>query len=143
MDGLDLVSLLGQSLAHLFGDHYRTVLAASAAKGYREVALSFFNVVWQQKQQQLRDAIQELCCLGELADVLGHLGMAAGQMPELRHEVRIGQEPDVENQVGFERYTVLIAKTDGRDHQILVRTAALKLLQDVSAQLMDLSLIHI
>ena len=91
----------------------------------------------QQKEQQLRDPVQKLSRLGELTNVFGYLGMAAGQMPELRHEVRIGQKPDVEDQIRLQRHAVLVAKTDGGNQQVLVRIATLKLLQDVGAQFMD------
>src|ERR1700679_4368186 len=67
MDGLDPISLLGQPLAHLLGNHYRTMLAASAAKGHGQVALALLNVMRQQKQQQLRDPLQKLRRLREIA----------------------------------------------------------------------------
>src|ERR1700691_6076379 len=63
--------------------------------------------------------------------------MAACQVPELWHEVRIWQEPDIEDQIRLQRHAVLVAKTDGGNQQVLVRIAALKLLRDIGAQLMD------
>src|SRR5580704_2406079 len=90
----------------------------------------------QQEEEELGDAVQKFRCLGKVSDVFRHLGMTPGQVAELRHKMRVGQEPDIEDQISLERHPVLVAETDGRDQQVLVRIAALELLQNVSAQLM-------
>src|ERR1700733_12262169 len=102
------------------------MLATGAAKGYRKVALSLLDVMGQQEEQQLRNPVEKLGGLGELADVFRHPRMAAGQVSKFGHEMRIGQKPDVKHQVGFQRDPVLIAETDGGDQQVLVRVSALK-----------------
>src|ERR1700721_4627821 len=112
------------------------MLATGAAKGHGQVALPFLNVVRKQKEQELGDPVQKLGRLGKFADVFRYLGMSAGQVSKFGHEMRIGQEPDVEHQVGFQRHPVLVAETAGGDQQVLVRIATLKLLQDVGTELM-------
>src|SRR6202453_1025415 len=91
----------------------------------------------QQKEQQVGKPVQKLSRLGEITNVFGYLWMAAGQVPKLGHKVRIGQKPDIEDQIRLQRHAVLVAKTDGGNQQVLVRIATLKLLQDVGAQLMN------
>src|ERR1700742_3804821 len=109
------------------------MLAPGAAKGYRQVALSFLDVARQQEEQQLGDPVEKFGGLGEFADVFCHLGMAPGQVAELRHEMRIGQEPYVENQVRLQGYPVLVTEADRGHQQVLVRAATLELLQNVGA----------
>src|SRR5580658_68067 len=109
------------------------MLAPGAPKGHRQVALSLLDIVGQQEEQQLGDPVKKLSRLGEFADVFCHFGMTPGQVPELWHEMRIGQEPNVENQVRLQGYPVLVTKADRGNQQVLVRTTALKLLQNIGA----------
>ncbi len=49
--------------------------------------------------------------------VAPHLAVAARVRAQRRHEVRIGQEPDVEQQVGVDRNAVLEPEAQDRDDQ--------------------------
>src|SRR5579859_2957207 len=136
MDGLDPVAFFRQALVDFLCDHHGAVLAPRATEGHCQIALALLDVMRQQEEQQLRHPVQKLTSLGKVSDVFGHFGMAPGQVTELGNEMRIGQEPGVENQVGFERDTVLVTETDRGDQKVLVRISTLKLLQDVGTQFM-------
>ena len=56
-------------------------------------------------------------------EVAPHFAVAAGVRAQRRHEVRIGQEPDVEQQVGVDRNAVLEAEAQDRDDQPRARRA--------------------
>src|SRR5690348_15350987 len=90
---LDPISRLAQTLANIFGDHDRAVLAAGAADGDGQVALAFVDVVRQQIYQQVGDALQKFRGLRKRPNIACHPGMTTSQRAKFRHEVRIGQEP--------------------------------------------------
>src|ERR1700750_312484 len=139
---LHSITGFGQALADLLRDHHRAMLAAGASKAYREVALSFLNVVGQQEEQQLGRLVKELLGLRKLAHILCHLRVLAGQRPELRDEVRIRQKTHIEDQVRLERDTVLVTEADERNHQVLAvaRVATLELAQNEGPQLVHIVL---
>src|SRR5690242_7105033 len=90
MGDFDFISRSCQLFLDLFGDHHRAVLPAGAAEADGQVALSFADVVRQQIDQQLADAGNKFPSLGKRADVLGDLGVASGEGPQLRDKMRIG-----------------------------------------------------
>src|SRR5947209_14403954 len=94
-----------------------------AAKADGEIALAFANVVRQQIDEQLRDAFNEFAALRERTHILCNLGMATGKGPQLRHEVRIRQKADVEEQVAILRNAVLVSEADAGDGDGGVRIA--------------------
>jgi hypothetical protein len=53
MRNLHFVSRFSQSLADIFGDHYRAMLSAGASEADRQVALALANVVREQVDQQV------------------------------------------------------------------------------------------
>ena len=65
MHYLHPVLRFAQTFAHLFRDHDRAMLAAGTAEGDGQVALAFLNVVRQQIDEQLRDALDEFLGLGK------------------------------------------------------------------------------
>ena len=137
MRRLNAVALLAEAFGDLFGDGDGAVLASGAAEGDGEVALPFLDVMRQQEQEHLGDAVEEFLRLGKVADVGGDLGMPAGELAELGDEVGIGQEAHVEDEVGFERDAVLVAEADRRDEQATSGAFALELGLQVGAQLVD------
>ena len=54
------------------------------------------NVVREEINQQVGNALDEFAGLGERANVFGDFGMASGKRPEFGNEMRIGKKPDVE-----------------------------------------------
>jgi len=54
-----------EALVDLLGNHHRAVMAASAAERDSEIALAFPNIVRQEVDQQVGDALDELRRLRE------------------------------------------------------------------------------
>src|ERR1700730_6160702 len=79
---LDAVARAAEALVDLLSDHHRPVMAAGAAEGDREITLAFANIVGQQIDQQVGDALDELGCLRERADISRYLRIAAGELLE-------------------------------------------------------------
>ncbi len=72
------VSGFVQALAYLLGDHDRAVLPAGAAKADRQIALAFVDVVRQQVNQQIGDALNKLLAS---AETTGYIWPLAGSRP--------------------------------------------------------------
>src|SRR5580698_3444801 len=127
---------VGQALADFAGYHYRTVMASGAAEGDGEIAFAFANVVRNEIDQQLRDAVDEFHGLRERADVAGHSGVTSGEVLEFRNVVGIGKEAHVENQVAIGWDAMAIAKAGDVDANISLLAAAAKFVFNHLAQLM-------
>src|SRR5450432_3078600 len=95
------VSRLAQVFGHVFRNHDGAVLAAGAAESDRQIAFPFPNVVRQKVDQQIRDALNELLGLGKRANVFRDFLVTPGELTELRHKVGIGQEANIEYEVGI------------------------------------------
>src|SRR5262252_1561269 len=63
------ISRFLQPLGHVFGNHYGPVLAAGAAESNRQIAFAFVNVMRQEVNEQIRDALDEPGGLRKRADV--------------------------------------------------------------------------
>ncbi len=111
-----LITGLGQALADLFGDHYRPVLPAGAAKRYGQIAFPFANVMRQQIDQQAADPLHEFHSLRKRPDVPGHSRVFTGQILETRYVIWIRQKTHIENQVAVRRNSVSKAETGDVDH---------------------------
>ena len=112
-------------------------MAAGAAEGDGQIALAFADVVRQQIDQQLRDAVDEFDGLRKRPDVARHAGVAAGQLLELRNVVRVGQKADVEDQVAIGGHAVTVAEAGHVDHDLRFFALAHELLADEIAQLVN------
>ena len=62
---LHLVPGLAQSRIYLFRDHHRAVLSTCASETNGQITFALMNVVRQQINQQLRDAINKFTRLGK------------------------------------------------------------------------------
>ncbi len=118
MYNLHSVARFLQPLGNIFRDHHRAVLAAGAAEGDGQVALAFVNVMRQKIDQQLRNPLDEFAGLREGADVFCDFGIASGERAEFRDEMRVGQEADVEHQVGILGHTVPESKADAGNQNV-------------------------
>src|SRR5581483_8512914 len=118
---LDAVIGAAEALGDILGDHYRAVLAAGATERDGQVALAFADVVRDQVDEQLRDARNELACLGKRADVFRHPLVPACESSELGDEVRIGQETDVKDQVSVLGHSLAKSETDAGNQKALLR----------------------
>src|SRR5215212_3912127 len=95
----------------------RSVSAARAADGDRQVRLALGDVGGQHEVEQREQALVEL--RGDLArlDVLDYPGITPGEGAQVLAVMRVWQEADVENQVGLARRPVLEAEGDDRERQ--------------------------
>src|ERR1700678_4154521 len=98
MRNLQAVSRLVQALTNFFGNHYGTVLAAGATEADGEITLAFVDVMRQQINQEIRNAVNKFLSLGKRPDVFGHARMPSRKPTKLRHEMRVRQKKHVENQ---------------------------------------------
>src|SRR5215203_1573546 len=107
-----------QPFLQRLGDSDRTMTAARASYANGQVRLSFADVLRHQKFQQVQRVLEELVRRFGAIEILEHLRVAAGMRPELRDEVWIRQEPDVEQQVRIHRNAVLEAEAEDRDDKL-------------------------
>src|SRR5438874_4466417 len=135
MAGLGLEPCRRQVLADLIGHHDGTMLAAGAAEGYRQIALSFANVMREKVGEQIGNALHELGGLGEGPNIAGHSGIAAGEILESRDVVRVGQKSNVEHQVAILRYAVAEAEAVDVNHDVRFVAAAAEVFADKVAKL--------
>lgn len=106
----------------LFGEHDGTVFSAGAAKGNREVAFAFANVVRNQINEKSLDAAEEFAGLREGADVPLDLGISSCKAAEAWDKVGIGKKTHVKDEISIGGKTILIAETDdGDEHGARVR----------------------
>src|SRR3954451_6387501 len=96
------------------------VPAAGAADGDRQVLLALGDVGGQQEVEQRHQAPVELAGLRTGLDVLADGLVETGQRPQIVDVVRIGQEADVEGEVGIERRTVLEAEGEDRERELVL-----------------------
>src|SRR6266850_1719254 len=112
------VARSAEALMNLLGDHHRAMMAARASEGDREIAFAFPDVVRQQINQQVRDALDKLDSLRERPDIARYLGIASGELLERRNVIGIGQEPDIENQVAIGRHAMAVAEAGDVHHDL-------------------------
>src|SRR5207253_2320789 len=96
----------------------------------------FPDVMRQQIDQQLGDAIDELHRLWERTDVAGDRRMPSGQVFEAGDVVWIGQKANVEDQIAVGRYTMTVAEAGHVDHDFRFVPLAAELLADELPQFM-------
>ena len=140
MHDFHAVSGAAQVFSDFLGDHDGTVLSPRAAERDRQIALAFMNVMRQQVDEQLGNTRDELARLRERADVPGDSGIASRQRPKFRNKVRVGQEADVEDQVGVFRNTLTKSEAHAGNENAFFRGLFLKTLGDVSAKLVHIEL---
>src|SRR5258706_11752900 len=74
-------------------------MAASAPKRDRQIALALADVVWNQINQQFRNPVHKFDSLRKRSNVPRDIGVAAGELLELRNVVGVRKKADVENQI--------------------------------------------
>src|SRR6185436_5772630 len=93
-------------------DRDRAVPAGRTSDGYREVTAGFVAVLRQQERQEIGQAVRQLGVVGLGVEESHDLVVLAGLLPQAGNEMRIGQETDVEQQVGAVRNASLEAEAD-------------------------------
>src|SRR6267154_542711 len=97
------------------------MLASGAAKGNREIAFSFLDVMRNQIYKEPFDALQKFAGLREGADVAADLGIFSGEAAQAGHKVRIGKEAHIEDEIGIGGHAETIAEAHhGYQHGTLV-----------------------
>src|SRR5215203_5882915 len=107
----DYVLAASEVPADAVGDGDRAVAAAGAADRDRQVALALGDVGGYEELQQRQQAPIELARLGSLLDVVADLLVHPGHRSQLVVVVGVGEEADVEGEVGVPRRAVL--ETEG------------------------------
>src|SRR4051794_26915301 len=110
---LPLAVLPGQVLC----DHHRAVAAPGAADAHGQVRLALGLVRREQVVEEGAQAGVELADAVRPLHVLDHLGVEAGEVAQILLIVRVGQEADVEGEVGVARRAVLVAEGEEADRQ--------------------------
>src|SRR6202008_2694654 len=91
-------------------------------------------------EQQIGNAVKELLRLREFAHVGDHFGMPPGEMAKLLNEVRIGKEAHVEDEIGLEWDSVLVAEALGANQEAAAVRAALELVLNMSPELVNIEI---
>src|SRR5260370_4876108 len=132
-------SALRERLLHRLREHDGAVPPARAAESNGQITLSLTDVVRDQISEQAFDAAQEFPGLRKRADIPPHFRVFARERPQSRHEMMIGQQPYVEDQVRIRRHSVAVSETHDRNqHRALVRI--LESRRDEVAQFMHVEL---
>ncbi len=117
------------------GDGHRAMPAAGAADGDRQVALALGDVGGDEELEQRQQPAVELARLRARLDVGAHRLVEAGLRSQLVDVVGVGQEADVEGEVGVARRAVLEAEGEQGQRQLAAVLTAQHLLGDPPAQL--------
>jgi hypothetical protein len=115
--GLDALEAR-EALLDGLGDHHRPVAPAGAPDADRQVRLPFRDVLGDQEPQQVQRVLEELVRRVRLLEECPDLPVAPRMGPQVRNEVRVGQEPHVEEEVRVDRDPVLEAETEDGDDQL-------------------------
>ena len=140
MHDLHAISGAAKMFADFFRNHDGAVLSAGATEGDGQITLAFVDVVRQQVNQQIGDAGDEFPGLRKRANVLGEARMTSGERPEFGDEMRVGQEADIEHQVGVFGNALTKSETHARDQNALFRGLLFETLGDVSAEFVNVEL---
>lgn len=128
-----------EGLLYLLGEHDGAVFPAGAAEGDGQIAFAFADVMRDQIHEEAFDAAEKFAGLGERADVLFDFGVFSSEAAQAGDEMGIGEEADVEDQVGVRGDAVLVTKTDdGDEHGTFV--GIFEPLGDESAEFVDVEL---
>src|SRR5947207_2277800 len=107
------------------------MLPPGAAKSNRQIALAFMDVMRQQIDQKIGDALNKFGRLRKRANVFCDLGMTSSQGPEFGDEMGIGKKTNVEHQVRVVGDAVLESEAHERNQNVPALFLFLKQLNDV------------
>ena len=113
------------------------MLPPGAAEADGQITLALVDVMGQQVNQQFGDALDELLRLRERPNVFGNARVTSGKWAEFGHEVWIGQEADVEDEVGVFGNSVTEAETDAGNEYAFLRSFLVETFRNVGAELVN------
>ena len=96
------------------------MFAAGAADCHHQLVFAFFNIIWNQKSQQICQLVQKNPRLREAHDIILNAPVVAGQIFQFIYIKRIRQETDIKYQIRICRDSMLEAKRKNIDHQTAV-----------------------
>src|SRR3954454_13156888 len=132
---LDEVLLaVAEDLREVLGDRQRAVATAGAADRHHQVRLALGHELREQELQQRDHVAVELLQPAVSAHVLDDRRVEAGQRAQVGLVVRVGQEADVEREVGVARRPVLVPERGERDRQPPRRGGREQLVGDLAAE---------
>jgi hypothetical protein len=101
----------------LLGDRHRAVAPARAADRDREIRLALALIGRHQEFEEAFEPLQQLVTLGVLHDEVAHARITPVERSQLVDEVRVGEEADVEDEIGVDRDPVLEPERHQRHRQ--------------------------
>src|SRR5215470_11618324 len=137
MRHLGLVARIDQILANLRRYHYRPVLPAGAAERDRQVALAFADIMRQQINQKVGDAVHKLDRLRERPDISSYRRIAACQMFKPRNVIRVREKPDIEDQIAVIRDPVAESEAGHINHDVRFITSSAETLSNKLAEFVN------
>src|SRR3990172_9233436 len=121
--------------AGLFDEGHRPVPPSGASDGDGQVGFPLALVERQQESEQVLQPVQQLAAFPVLEHEVPHRRVLPVEEAQLVHEVGVGEEADVEDQVRVVRDPVLVAEGDQRHRQ---GAPALRLPVEIHQQLLEL-----
>ena len=100
-------------------DRHRAVPSARAADRYHQVRFPLRQVLRQEVVEQRVQPLVEGVELAVAVDEVDHTAVVAGERPQVRLVVGVGQEAHVEQEIGGTRRAILEAEAHKRDQQVL------------------------
>src|SRR4051812_8571193 len=97
----------GEPLSERLGDRNRTVASPGAADSDRQVRLPLVDVLRNEELQEVEGVVQEFMRGARFVQVAYDFGVTSRMRAQRRDEMRIRQEPHVEQQIRVHRDTVL------------------------------------
>ena len=142
MGHLCLIAGFVEALRQVLRDHDGAMLPARAANGNGQIAFPLVDVMRQQINQQVGDALQKFLGLRKRPNVLGDLpGSRPVRETELRHEMQDWEgSVHIEHQIGILGHAMPEAKAHAGYEDALLRLLLLKAFGDVGAQLVNIEL---
>src|SRR5258707_6515565 len=135
MADADGIPVPGQLLRHRVRDNDRPVAAARAPDPDGEVALPLLDVARDHVGQEVVQLLDEARGVRLALHVADDRRVVAGEGLERGHEVRIGQEAHVEDEVRLRRHAVLVTEGHHGEHERRLLRAHVVMLADVVAEL--------
>ena len=118
------------------GDENRPMPTTRTANGDGHVGFAFLVVLWNQVVEKSAQMAEKNSCFILGIHVVDDRRIATRKAFQVRHKIRIRQEPDIENQILIDGYAIFESKAHQRYEQ-MAGTQLLKQRQGMLTQIMD------
>src|SRR5262249_49496830 len=92
------------------GHRHASVLPTRAAERNSQVDLPLPLVPGKEKPGEIHELLEELLGFRAVQDVVGDPGVLPGEWFQVRYEIGVGEESDVEDQIRLGRYSIPVAE---------------------------------